>query len=337
MRFGPLAMGGGVLISLLVVIAMVGDFREVPHLARGFHWPALVWMALLALLDHGLRYWRWEKLLRRVGPQGFNFERYSGFLLFSMGSLLIFTPARVGEVAKSVYARDFFGVPIAASLPILVAERLADLAVMAALAGLGLLLLGETSYLWLAVGVLGAAAFLLTVATPMAERLFRWKTGWLPWGGKWKAMLASANASRRVLFTPGALAVNLSLGSIAWMVEVSIYFGGLTAVGATAEPSLFLVALAVFPLASLGGSLSLMPGGLGMTEVGLVGLGVLLGGLPAEVAVLAALLTRATILGVVVVAGLISMGLLRLEPAQRRVRPAPTTPPSRDLSDGAPR
>jgi len=76
---------------------------------------------------------------------------------------------------------------------------------------------------------------------------------------------------------------------------------------------MFLVALAVFPLASLAGSLSLVPGGLGMTEVGLVGLGVLLGGLPTEVAVLAALLSRAAILGTVVAAGLISMGLLRLE------------------------
>lgn len=50
-----------------------------------------------------------------------------------------------------------------------------------------------------------------------------------------------------------------------------------------------------------------------MTEVGLVGLAVLLGGLSTEVAMLAALLTRAAILGTVVAAGLISIGLLRLE------------------------
>ena len=106
MRFGPLAMGAGVLISLLVVSTMVGDFRGIPHLAHGFYWPALAWMGLLALLDHGLRYWRWEKLLQRVGPSGFRYARYTGLRLFSMGSLLILTPARVGEVAKSITPRS---------------------------------------------------------------------------------------------------------------------------------------------------------------------------------------------------------------------------------------
>jgi len=72
-----------------------------------------------------------------------------------------------------------------------------------------------------------------------------------------------------------------------------------------------VVALAVFPLASLGGSISLLPGGLGVTEGGIIALGILLGGLPQETVVLSALLSRLTIIGIIVLTGVVSVLLLR--------------------------
>jgi len=71
------------------------------------------------------------------------------------------------------------------------------------------------------------------------------------------------------------------------------------------------VALAVFPLASLGGSMSFLPGGLGVTEGGITALSILLGGLPQVAVVLSALLSRLAILGVVVLAGVASVLFLR--------------------------
>ena len=107
------------------------------------------------------------------------------------------------------------------------------------------------------------------------------------------------------------------------MVEVLVYFLSLSAVGVSVEPHLFVVALAVFPLASLGGSLSFLPGGLGVTEGGLVGLGVLFGEFSVEEAILAALISRAAILGMMVLVGLLSLGLLRYDSRlARRRQPA---------------
>ena len=61
------------------------------------------------------------------------------------------------------------------------------------------------------------------------------------------------------------------------------------------DTGLFVLALAVFPLASLGGSISFLPGGLGATEGGIVALVILLSGISHEAAVLSALLCRAAI------------------------------------------
>jgi len=174
----------------------------------------------------------------------------------------------------------------------------------------GLLLLGETSNLWLAVAILGVAVLAFIIAPPVLTRVTRWRVARMWANTRLGQMLSLANESRRTLLAPRVLGTNLALGTGAWTVEVLIYFFSLASVGATMEPHLFVLALAVFPLASLGGSLSFLPGGLGATEGGLVALAILLGGTSAEMALLAALISRVAILGVVVVAGLLSLPIL---------------------------
>ena len=307
-RFGTLLAGLGILVSVVVVAALVGDLSEFGHLWAELSWPIIICLLLLALVNHGLRYFRWQLLLKRVAST--NFKHFTAMLLFSAGSLLIFTPARVGEVAKSVYARDFFGIPIATSLPVIIAERLVDVVVMAMLASLGLLLLGEPPNLLLAGIILVAALLVFVVRKPLLEWAARRRIARLRAGSKLGQMFNLAKESQLSLLTPGTLGTNLVLGSSAWMVEVIIYFLSLAAVGATMDAHLFILALAVFPLASLGGSISFLPGGLGATEAGLIALGLLLGGLSNEAVVLAALLSRAAILGVVILAGVVSLLLL---------------------------
>lgn len=311
-RFGALLAGIGILASILIVTAVVGDFREFRDLWGALRWQSLACLVLLAVVNHGLRYWRWETLLKRVASS--NIKRSTAVLLFSAGSLLIFTPARVGEAAKSVYARDFFGIPMATSLPILIAERLADVVVMALLASLGLLLLGEPPNLLLSGVILGVMLIVVVVRKPLLAWAARWNITRLWADSGLGQMLSLANTSQRVLLSRGALGINLALGTSAWMVEVLIYFLSLSAVGVPVGYHLFALALAVFPLASLGGSISFLPGGLGVTEGGITALGMLLGGLPQETVVLSALLSRAAILGVVVLAGMVSLLLLRSVP-----------------------
>ena len=129
-------------------------------------------------------------------------------------------------------------------------------------------------------------------------------------GSKLDQILELTSSSQRSLFTPRSIGINLSLGTCAWITETLIYFLSLSALGVDIDSNLFILALAVFPLASLGGSLSFLPGGLGATEGALVALGILFGGLSEETAITAGLISRAAILGVVVLGGIISIPLL---------------------------
>jgi uncharacterized protein (TIRG00374 family) len=311
-RLGALLLGAGVLVSLLAVAAVMGELREAAHLLGGLRWQALILVVPVAMTNHGVRYWRWKILLEQVASR--DLKAGTVALIFGAGSLLIFTPARAGEFAKSVYARQYLGVPMASSLPILLAERLGDVAVMAILGSLGLLLLGEAPGYWLAALILGGGLLLFTVVVPLLEGGARRGKKRLQSGSRLGNMLSLADQSGRVLLQRNTVRVNLGLGILAWTLEVLVFFLSLAAVGVPVELHLFVLALAVYPLGALGGALSLLPAGLGAAEGGLIALGVLVGGLSGDVALAAALLSRVAVLGVVVLAGLASMGLLHRVP-----------------------
>lgn len=311
-RFGTLLMGIGICISIVLITTMAGDLQAMRDAWIGIHWPSLGLIGILALVNHGLRYWRWEILLKQIASST-PIKRSTAMLAFGAGSLLVFTPGRVGEVAKSIYAQRFFGIPVSMSVSILIAERLADVVVMAILAGLGLLLLdGDLSFLPLALVILTVTILIFGL----------WKL-WLKWeilskishrwaGTRWNQAVDLANSSQRSVLIPRVIGMNLALGTGAWLIETAIYFLSLSALGISMDSNMFILALAVFPLASLGGSLSFLPGGLGATEGGLVALGILLGGLAEETALLASLISRASILGVVVLVGFACVPLLNM-------------------------
>ena len=298
-RSGMILAALGILISVVAATLLIGDIQEFRDSWHSLEWTYLAWLLPLGVGNHVIRYWRWEILTEYVAK--IRLTRLTALLIFSAGSLFIFTPGRVGEVAKSVYARDYFGIPIATSLPVLIAERVSDLIVMALLAAAGLLLLGETPNLLIgsAIGlaVIIVVMFRMSILSGMARLRvpqFLRRLGY-------DEFLSQANTAQRSLFTHRISTYNFLLGAFAWMVEAAIFFFSLSAVGIEPGFHLFAIAVAVFPLASLAGSFSFLPAGIGVTEGGLVALGILMGNLPEEKVILAALLARAVILGVLII------------------------------------
>jgi len=303
-RVAGFLLAAGLVAAFFAILAVVGDVREAGALLRRLTWGPVVTLVALGVLDHGIRYVRWEVLLRRVSGRGFS--RSTNVVIYLLGSLFIFTPARAGEVSKSVYARGLLGVPVEKGVSVLVAERVIDVVVMAVLALAGLVLLGRHGGFWQATLIAPALLVAVGVGLFVLNRAAR-RRGESGIAARLAKLAAPADESRKVLLSPGTLALNAGLGFAAWAVEVAMYFTALSALGQPATGHLAFIVLAVFPLASLAGALSLMPGGLGATEGGLATLGVVLGDLAAELSAVAGLLARAAILGVVVIGGLAAM------------------------------
>jgi len=187
---------------------------------------------------HFVRFIRWQYMLRRVGVRLPIRPSLSIYLAGLAGTA---TPAYVGELIRNVIIRRRFSVPLQATVPVLISERLLDVAALA----LVLLIAGDT-WPWrrsglLVLGLAVLAGLLLTGAA-------------LPW--------KTPGTTFRTLFRPGILFPCLVLSLGAWMpaaLLLSIAAGGLGRVLPVFQGA------RAFAGSTLLGGLTLMPAGLGVT------------------------------------------------------------------------
>jgi uncharacterized membrane protein YbhN (UPF0104 family) len=330
---GPFATGrshaaawaGGLLVSLLVAFAVLtglglyGDFRDVSATLAGFRWELLPALLGVTALNYVVRYLRWRKLLGLASGQAPGL--WEDLLVFFGGTAMILTPARLGEWVKSYYARRLYGAPVARTAPIPVAERVSDSLAMLLLAGAGLVLFGWGAAVFVAVAGIAAVAVIVLRHRGLASLLFR-GLGRVPPARRLLPSMEAFHESSRLLFSLPGLSWALGLGLIAWSLECLTFLLVLVGLGRPCTWELAVQAAFIFPIATLAGSLSLMPGGMGVTEGGITGMTQAIVGTSRSVAVASALLVRALILGFGFVLGVVALAVLtrRLSGAREQGR-----------------
>ena len=307
------AWGGGVLVSLLVAFAvpaalgLYGDFRDVSATLAGFRWDLMPALLGVTALNYLVRYLRWRKLLKLASGRVPGL--WDDLLVFFGGTAMILTPGRVGEWVKSYYAQRLYGAPVARTAPIPLAERVSDSLAMLLLASAGLLLFGWGAAVFAAVAGIAAAAIIVFRHRGLASLLFR-SLGRFPPARRLLPSMEEFHESSRLLFSMPALSWALGLGLMAWSLECLTFFLVLVGLGRPVTWELGVQAAFIFPIATLAGSLSLMPGGMGVTEGGITGMTQAIVGASRSVAVASALLVRAMILGFAFVLGLVALAAL---------------------------
>ena len=255
-------MISGRLLLSIVLAALValgifgyGDFRETGRQLANF--PLTHFLAALALasLNYLLRFLRWAyylKVLALPVPLG------SSSLVFLSGLAMSVTPGKAGEVLKCYLLRDRWGFEVARTLPVVLMERLTDLAAVVALALIGIALLPGPLVAVLA-GVL-AVCFLILLAILFTGggRLFD-----LPVLRRWKSGLTASQDALHQLARPGVMAVALALAAAAWLSEGLALW--VILIGLDASLDLYRV-LPIYAAATLVGALTTLPGGLVGTE-----------------------------------------------------------------------
>jgi uncharacterized protein (TIRG00374 family) len=222
---------------------------------------------------------------------------------------MILTPGRLGEWVKSYYAQRLYGAPAARTAPIPLAERVSDSLAMLLLASAGLLLFGWGAAVFVAVAGIAAAAIIVLRHRGLASLVSRSLDRFRP-ARRLLPSMEEFHESSRLLFSLPGLSWALGLGLIAWSLECLTLFLVLVGLGRLATWELAVQAAFIFPIATLAGSLSLMPGGMGVTEGGITGMTQAIVGASRSVAVASALLARALILGFGFVLGLVALAAL---------------------------
>jgi len=255
-------------IVIFAVVALAADARLVGDAFAQFDWRLLPLAIALTLWNYVVRWVRWQIYLR-----GFSVDVPPGesLAVFMAGLGMAITPGKLGELVKAYLLQRSGRSTTAVIVPIVLAERLADGLAMALLAVIGLASLGQ-----------GPAGILLAVIPAVAlVALVRWRRAaeWaftvaegLPLVGKLATRGRDFYESTYALFGVRSLFMSITLGMISWFGEalaLVVILGGL---GVPVNGPLVLQATGAMAVATLVGTLSFLPGGLGLAEGGLVGL-----------------------------------------------------------------
>ncbi|MGE5138072.1 MAG: lysylphosphatidylglycerol synthase transmembrane domain-containing protein, partial [Rudaea sp.] len=165
-----------ILLAILVYAALLflSDYRKLAAALVSFRWDLIPLILALTMFNYGLRFLKWHYYLGLVGVR--DIPWFDSLLIFLSGFSMTLTPAKGGELLKSFLVRERAGTAIAATAPIILAERMTDGLAMLLLAGTGLFLFDSTPVrlFMAAVVVVAAAAVALVQNRPLVRRAGAW-------------------------------------------------------------------------------------------------------------------------------------------------------------------
>ncbi|MFT5695120.1 MAG: uncharacterized membrane protein YbhN (UPF0104 family) [Myxococcota bacterium] len=270
--------------------------------------PRVLLLALfLSTLNYIVRIFRWQNLLQTVGV---NIPMAESATVCLAGLSMTLTPMKVGELLKSALLKQSRGISVATTAPVVMAERITDLAAMVLLASLGSLSLDKGYYVAVAGGFFVAAIMAVCTIRPVGEAALG-LCAHLPILKNQTDSLADAYKNLGALVAPRPFVLATMLGILAWGTHcfaLLVLVRSFPGVDFTVSESLFAYST---PL--LAGTLSMLPGGLGLTEASMTGLLQEFGGpaMPPAIAAASTILIRLVTFWWAIIVGLAALTLWR--------------------------
>ncbi len=298
-------------IALYTVLVLTSDMGRVADAAEAINPAWIPLFLLLPLANYFIRFLKWHYFLHRVGEK---VPLKESFLVFIAGFSMTVSPGKMGELLKCALLKKSRNIPVEKTSPIVVAERLTDLISMVLLALIGAILTGSK------VGIPASLAGAVFVAMAMFVLLNRW--AWtlfervvkkIPFMAKRNDSFEGFREAAKTLLDGRSMAVSVPLGMLSWGAEALVLSIVAASMGYGLPPG---VALLSHAAGSVAGAVSMIPGGLGLTELTIDGI---LGDyLPGAAATVTTLIMRFATLWFSVLLGVLALAALR-----RKTKPCP--------------
>ncbi len=297
------------LFLAVVVYSGVSFFADIDKLWKTlatFEAKIFLWACLLTCGNYFFRFLKWHFYLTHLDIS-VAWPRSLG--VFLSGLVMSVTPGKIGEVLKAYLLKCSDGVPMTKTTSVVVAERVTDL-----IGVLFLALVGVASFTSARVVVaVGGAAVLVSLVVVSSERLCLGMLSLiarLPRMGSVSEKMKGFYRNMKSLVKPWPLFVGCLLSVFGWSLEALAFFFLLRGFpGLQAE---LFTAFMVYSVSTAAGALSFLPGGLGVTEGGMIALILeTVKGATRTIAVAATILIRLATLWFGVAVGLLMMGWMR--------------------------
>jgi uncharacterized protein (TIRG00374 family) len=299
---GKIILGVVAGVAVYVVFSIAADARSVGRALADFRWVIALFALALAFLNYLVRFVRWHYYLKVLGlavPAGHS------FLVFLGGFSLTVTPGKLGEVVKALLLKNSHGIAAARTAPIVIAERFTDLMGLLLLACVGIFTYKtDPRFLVVGAGLVGLGLVVVSVE-PIANFCLRLLTH-IPLVRRLTHKLDEAYRTTASLLRPRPLGLGVLLSIVSWFFECTAFWAVVHGfAGASVE---LQAATFIYATMTIAGALSFLPGGLGVTELGMLAmLDKLATGCGPSVAAAATFITRLCTLWFAVVVGLAAL------------------------------
>ncbi len=262
-----LALGAVVAVGLLAYAGL----GETVDALRCFNWVVLPAVLACACGNYLVRFCKWHYYCRTLSIP---VRRADSLVIFMSGMSMSISPGKLGEVLKSFLLKKVTGTPVTYSAPIVVAERLTDLVGLLILSAAGMLLVSFEGWMETARWVLaGCAIGVLALVAAMTSRRFAGAflgvMGRLPLAGRFAGKAGTLFESAEKLLRPAPLVIASVVSAASWGFECVGFIIVLHAFGVTSVP--VATAVLVYCVGTIVGAISMLPGGLGLTEICILG------------------------------------------------------------------
>lgn len=283
-------------VVLYGAAAVFSDYETVTAALKRFPLGTLAVVMVIVVLGWVIRGWRFHYYLRETGsPVPFLYS----ICVFLAGFALTGTPGKMGEAVKAVFLKDDYGISATRVVGILLVERLMDLFGVLLLGSFSILLFSRSQGAFLLCAVLVVAGGVFLCLESVYRPILQW-TGRISLFSWVSEKALGILLSGKELMTVRIFVVGLLMSTVAWGLEsFSLYLilEGLDL------PSTLLQANFVYCFSTIVGALSMLPGGIGGMEAGMVGLLAAMGisysgGLPAVILIRVCTLWFAIVVGV---------------------------------------
>jgi len=269
-RLGSLILA----ISIYVALAIYLGFREITPTISLVGWAWWVYIIVTVAIGHIFLLTRWHLFLRILG---YPLSWIDSTRIYVGGLSLIMAPARGGETVRGIWLKRLHEIPIQIGVSITLSERLLDLASALVILAWGI---GERILPSVMISALigSAVAWLLTHPKAISWLSNQQTIGRMPirWHRAQKVLreLLEALTSLRKLMKPKPLIIGLLLSASAWMLEAWMLKNIFQLIGTNLTLS---QSAAIRTISSLAGVFSLLPAGLGTSEISAIGMALFFG------------------------------------------------------------
>lgn len=284
---------------LYLAFTIYADFNQVIKTFGRFNLWLIPILLLLSFFNYFTRFLKWDYYLSVVKIK---LKKIDSLSTFMSGLIMSVTPAKLGEVLKSILVKEIAGEPISKTAPIILAERVTDFLSLLAISIAGAIVFDYGGSITIFIGIFFIVLIVIISNKKIALPLIN-TTEKIPVIKNYIHNIHSAYESSYQLLKIKPLILMTLLSLVSWGFECLGYY--LILKNFSVDFGLLWASFS-YSFSTIVGAVSMLPGGLGLTEGSLTFL-LVQKGISTEIAVASTFIVRVVTLWFAVFVGIVSL------------------------------